>query len=177
MDMSDVLSGRAKLQPQSTRWPAPLPPQQVVKWVKITSAELSKINPDCFEFSPHQGWVFIQRICFWLLNKIGAHKHETTTVYTRSPQQNNSLLQSLVGQEGQWIELIHNNRAKRIYIGPEDNAELQSISDGLGMRPFSFTGRIKTRNGPLEQTWHDIPITVIPWMNGAIIVPDDRDFN
>ncbi len=155
-----------------------LPQQQVVQWAKIDRLDPVRLDePDAFEFRKDRGWHWLQRSCFWVLGKIGAYQQKTFEVFRRTPQENNDLLKSLLGQEGQWLRLINERADCRIFMGPDDQMDLMRLCEFREMRPTSFRGRIETRQRRgdyTESCWHDIPITVVPWMKGAILVPDGQ---
>lgn len=137
------------------------------------------VTPFCdrerYELRPERGWVWVQRAAFKVLDWIGAHHMATVKTFVRTPQQNDDLLKSLLGQEGQWIEHVHHSdrrgRGAQIFIGPDEYPDLMRLCEHMGMSPVTMYGRIETRDryGP---KWHDIPITVVPWMVGAVLVPD-----
>jgi len=140
-----------------------------VTWMQARLVETVLDLGNAFEFREDRGWHWLQRACFWVLRKIGAYAQETTRVWTRHPQDNDDLLKSLLGQEQEWLRLIHREDC-RIYMGPEEHTEVLRMCDHLGSGHFTFDARIKItdRHGP---RFHDVPITVVPWLKGAFIVP------
>lgn len=145
--------------------------QQVVNFVKIDRIETPMQSPDLFEYREDKGWRWLQRAAFTVLGWIGAHHGMTATTFQRTARENDNLLRSLLGQEGQWIEHVHEGRERmRIYMGPDDEMDLMRLVDFRDMQAATFVGRIKTQDA-YGSKWHDIPITVVPWMTGAIIVP------
>lgn len=145
--------------------------RQAVHYARVERIETSG-DPKRYEYRPDIGWRWLQRILFLVLGWIGAYHLTTVTTFVRTPQENDSLLKSLLGQEGQWIRYIHYERRARIYMGPDDFPELIRLCEHMGMSVVDMRGRISTRSGRHEPTWHDIPITVVPWMVGAILVPE-----
>lgn len=154
--------------------------EQVVNFVKLERIETVMEDPDQFEYRPEKGWRWLQRLALAALRWIGAHHAPTVVTFRRTARENDDLLKSLLGQERQWIRYIHEERNRMcIYIGPDEEMELMRLSEHMSMHSVTFTGRIDTnqahddgRGGSrVIRKWHDIPITVVPWMKGAIIVP------
>lgn len=146
---------------------------QVVNFVKIETLREVVTKWDQYEYRPEKGWRWVQRIAFAVLNWIGAHHTPVVTTFRRTAQENDDLLKSLLGQEGQWINLVHDKPdSMRIYMGPDEHMDLLRLASHMEMQAFSFRGEIETRDRHHHYgTWHNIPITVVPWMKGAIIVP------
>lgn len=146
--------------------------RQPIRWAKIERIGTPTVDPERFEYRPDRGWRWLQRAAFKLLGLIGAHSTPVVTTFVRAPQENDELLKSLLGQEGEWIELVHDDLHRpRIYIGPDEYPELLRLLNHRDFMPTTVEGRIQTNRGKYGK-WHDIPITVVPWMVGAVIVPD-----
>lgn len=145
--------------------------EQVVTFAKIDRIETPTISPNLYEWRHDKGWRWLQRLAFKVLDWIGAHHEKTVTTYLRTPQENASLLKSLLGQEGAWIEYVHHEATPHIYIGPDEHRDLMALAEFRDMNYATFTGRIETRDGRYGGVWHDIPITVVPWMKGALLAP------
>lgn len=144
--------------------------QQTVTWAKIERIDTPTIALDLFKYRPDKGWRWLQRSAFALLRWIGAHHEPVISTFRRSAEQNDELLKSLLGQEGQWIEHVHYEESAQIYMGPDDYPDLVALAEFREMQAATFMGRIETSTR-YGSKWHDIPITVVPWMKGAIIVP------
>lgn len=146
-----------------------------VHYANIESTTAPYSDPERYEYRPELGWRWLQRAAFKVLDWIGAHHMASITTFVRTPAENDGLLKSLLGQEGEWIERVHHSdrdgRGAQIYVGPDEYPDLMRPCEHMGMSPVTMHGRIKTqdRYGP---KWHDIPITVVPWMVGAVLVPD-----
>ena len=146
--------------------------QNVARFAEIKRLETPVTEWSLYEYNADIGWRWLQHIAFALLNWIGAHHRSTITTFERSVRENDNLLHSLLGQEGMWIEFVHCDRYRPcIYMGPDDHADLMHLCHFQGMAPVDLTGRIETRDQGSVGKWHDIPIFVVPWMQGAVIVP------
>jgi hypothetical protein len=145
---------------------------QEIHFVKVKKIEHVYECYGVYEFREECKWHWLQKLCFKILDKIGAHRQETTHFYRRRKSQNDNLLKSLLGQEKQWLELVYNQRP-RIYLGINEERELYKLSSFMGFdTPLKMTGSIELGMGRERPTWHHIPIYVVPWMKGAIIVPE-----
>jgi hypothetical protein len=147
-----------------------LPKQQTVTWAKIDRIETTIVSPNLYKLRPDKGWRWLQRFAIKVLDWIGAHHETTVTTYSRTSEENTSLLQSLLGQEGTWIEYVHHKATPHIYIGPDEHRDLMALAEFRDMNYATFTGRIETRNR-YGGKWHNIPITVVPWMKGVLLAP------
>ena len=137
-------------------------------------ATVRHLSPTLYEYRSHAGWGWLQRLCFWVLDKIGAHHEEYVNTWTRTKRENDDLISSLFGQEGWIIEYLHHRGPLRVFMGPDNHKELMDWCYKNGMQHFSMTGSIETKDGRYGK-WHDIPITVVPWMMGAVIVPTETE--
>lgn len=144
--------------------------EQVVNFVKLERIDTPTVDWNQFEYRPDLGWRWLQRAAFAVLRWIGAHHVPIVTTFRRTAQENDDLLKSLLGQEGQWISHVHHDVVARIYMGPDEEMSLMQLADFRDMQASTFRGSIETRER-YGSKWHDIPITVVPWMKGAIIVP------
>lgn len=125
-----------------------------------------------YEYSQSAGWKWAQKACFWFLEKIGAHASERVNLWTFSDKTTDGIVNSIIAQRGWVIEYLHIQGPMRIITGPMGHAELMNWCYKNGMQPFELMGRFETCTINHGRKIHDIPIIVIPWMKGAVIVPD-----
>lgn len=145
-------------------------PQQSVIFYNITRSEEVLVNRTLFELRHDRGWVWLQRAAFWVLSKIGAFHLDTSVVFHRTPGENNNVLDSLVAQHAYWLDAMWHLDRPQIFMGPDDYPELLRLAEFMDMTPVSFSGRIRL-GYRTRVKWREIPISVIPWMKGAILVP------
>jgi hypothetical protein len=139
------------------------------RWYKSVSNEVTFDCLDQFHFRADKKWHRLQRLCLWVLKKIGAQAQQTSTVWTRYPMENDELLLWLMGQHEEWMELAYRQPC-RIFIGPEQNMKLLRLGHELDFRPITLDARIGL-DGDAGYKLLDMPITVVPWLDGAYIVP------
>lgn len=151
---------------------------QRVTYARIEHIKTPKTRFDLFEFRPKRGWVWLQRICFKILRWIGAYHEEVIHTFTRHKEENSDLMAHLLKQNIGWLEWIYRSDSRgyrpRIYCGPEQQASLMRLVNFHHMSPVTFDCSSVTRDESRVK-WHGIPVTVIPWMEGAIIVPEYVD--
>lgn len=143
---------------------------EVVNFVKLERIDTMTADLNRFEYRPDRGWLWLQRAAFAVLRWIGAHHMPTVTTYRRTAQENDDLLKSLLAQRRQWFDYVHHDEMAHIYMGPDDERDLMKLCDFRDMQYTTLKGGIETRD-QYGRKWHDVPITVVPWMKGAIIVP------
>lgn len=97
----------------------------------------------------------------------------TSRVVSWYPEQSDSLIQHLIDQHEAWLDIIWREKGKvKIYVGPNENAQLLQM-----MWDTDFPGVVElvdaqTRIGyGGEAKVFNIPVTVVPWMDGALLVP------
>ena len=126
---------------------------------------------DLFELREELGWVWLQKLAFWVLSWLGAYHEETVTTFTRTQKQNDKILASIFRQVEGVCELcdeLHGNL--RIFMGPGEHADLMELSEFRQMQVTVVSGRVAvgTTSGP---RFYDIPMTIVPWMQGVLVVP------
>jgi hypothetical protein len=131
-----------------------------------------------YKLTPRAGWLWLQKLCFKILDKLGCAELATNKYKTwaRVKAQNDNTLKALMEQENTLAMIHYNNRdSYQIFMGPDNFAELMDMTKH-GLHTFSFVGSSKTghwdeENDRPDYRYHNIPITVVAWMKGVIIVP------
>lgn len=144
--------------------------RQPVRWVLTERRQVLQPDTTAFALRQELGWVWLQRLAIAILRWVGAYREECVEVRTRTTQENDALLSRLLGQEGQFLELAYRHQQMHIYMGPDDHPELMMLVNGVGGH-VTFDAKIKIGFDRAAPQFHTIPITVVPWMKGAIIVP------
>lgn len=150
--------------------------RQYVTYVEVQRIETPIDGPPFYELRRDRGWIWLQRALFAVLGSIGAFHVHIATTFVRTQKENDDLLARLIGQAGYWIDALHFDKSDlRIYIGPDEYPDLMKLAEFRFMHPTKIMGRIETKSPRRYYgEWHDIPITVVPWMSGALIVEDVR---
>lgn len=137
----------------------------VVEHLRLT--EIREIKSQ-FELRPERGYVWIQRLCIWLLTKIGAYATGPMTTIARHD----------VGKEGDtfMMNLMRCQHAilgsfdrdpKEVLIGPEEYATL--MHETVHYAPFEFQSRF-FRNEDGQTKVHGMRVRMIPWMRGILLL-------
>lgn len=122
-----------------------------------------RVRNDVFCFKEHAGWGWLQRLCFFVLRKIGAfYVEETMAVRTitldyadvceRLYQRHLSLLRD------------YNVHAATLLIGADDFAEMMQTPAVERLITFSLKG--------VDLRWNGLKIVIVPWMKGCVMLPD-----
>lgn len=130
-----------------------------------------------FEYRPDRKWHRVQKVCFWLLNKIGAfHRKTVEQVYFDKLQAEDlhklifSALESVY--KNWWDPQIRDDLV--VCVGNQDWAELvSSTAARYWMQPLTYmTGPYRCFNGlDNKSSPFGVQIAVIPWIKGVVVIP------
>lgn len=137
----------------------------VVEHQRLT--EIKEIKSQ-FELRPERGYVWIQRLCVWLLAKIGAFANVPSVTVARHD----------VGKEGDtfMMRVMRSKHAvlgsfdrdpTEILIGPEEYSTLMGELIHYGQ--FEFESRY-FRHVEGETRVYGLKVRVIPWMRGILVL-------
>lgn len=147
--------------------------EQKVQTFLICRKTTTAIDKDAFQFSKNAGWLWLQRLCFFALRKIGAYRQHTVEFIQRTPQQNNNLIKMLFEQQRVVRDMLERQRKFRVYVGPDEQYRLHELVQMNG-GVVQLDTRLPVGN---PGAWSGIRIfgisvTVIPWMSGCLVVPE-----
>jgi hypothetical protein len=127
-----------------------------------------KVMQEAFELNPRRPAVWLQRICIWILRKLGCYAHFETVRIDRHyiGRRGNNFMERLWDRR----KLIHgsfNHEPTRLLIGAEDYARM--MQEEYSKTPFSFNAEyVMGKNGrPQIMGLH---VEVIPWMDGILLL-------
>lgn len=132
------------------------------KTTKITSEKV-------FEFNPNAKMPWLQKICFAVLKKLNCYAMLEIGSYHRYEFDKDKLIENIAYQRREILKDV--SLPKRIYMGSGDFARF--ISDEDQFRYVSFPADITVNHGR-QQKIMGITVEVIPWMEGILVVPDQR---
>lgn len=130
-----------------------------------------------FTFRSDRKWHRVQKVCFWLLRKIGAFKLDTVETVQYSDLQAKDLhtliqnsIDAVLG--GDWGRSSLRDDLV-VCVGSADWAELLREYQHLLFNPFSYnTGPWRTYDGlDKVSSPFGIQVAVIPWIKGVVVVP------
>lgn len=122
----------------------------------------------------------LQRLCFWLLRKLGASEIADRETYERVLIDKPKVTDIILRQQQNVSGLLHGRGPKFVIIGPRDLDEAihsSNILEGVRVdRPFQFTFNAKTNirqpNASGAMTIYGLQVIVVPWMDGCVVLPD-----
>lgn len=119
-----------------------------------------------YSFRRDKKFHFVQKICLNILRRLGAYKPNKTPAYKTFLIDNENIIRMLY--DGQKVIYKHDAQPTRLYIGTREFNSLMGtfVADNM----FTFQSEyIQNR------TIMGFKVYVIPWMEGALLLPDDRN--
>lgn len=122
-------------------------------------------QPDLYQYRPQAGWRWVQRVCFWLLAKIGAY----ATTMCKSAEIHIDGAKLSVGLVSRHLSEVRHMgfTPSRLLIGAEDYAEL--MGDKAVQQALRFHSPLDIRSRDFQI--FGIDVTIVPWMRGLLVVP------
>lgn len=143
--------------------------------ITLCSMQMKPIRftePNAYCLTPMRGWVPLQRLVFWFLQKIGCNfinTRDDIKCVTFNPK---DTMDAILKAHHDLIDLAHVEKGE-ILIGGEDfNKFITQEADLL--RPHTFIGPYAYGDGQGTRIL-DMKVTVIPWMKGVLVVPARRE--
>src|SRR5262245_37147227 len=138
------------------------PRKELTKWT---------VEDDKFEFRKDRSHHWLQRICFFILRKLKAHSKLMTTVYRYT----NLESKDLMGKIDEAIRTVvsledHQPQNLVIIMGRSQFYELVQNREVHMAMGWTVPMRIRT---PYSERCLDIPVAVVPWIEGFAVVPAD----
>lgn len=118
-----------------------------------------------YTYSPARGWKWLQRLCFRLLDKIGAHDIEMVTIKHVSLDSDRLSVALLQKHSHEVQRLMY--EPGRMLIGAEDWAVL--MGDPVLDSVVRFNAPVDIRSNYFRIC--GIDVTIIPWMRGLVVIP------
>lgn len=119
---------------------------------------------DQWRFKPVKRWVWLQKAAWWFLGKTGALSlgYEPKTTYKQVVIDKRGVREAILAAIHEMeISMV---RPAHVYIGPD---EIRSLT--LEMRDYAaFSFDIQMG---YNREIFGLPVTVIPWMRGVLVVP------
>ena len=139
--------------------------QQKVCFIEQSSVHAQVKVDDAYRFNEWAGWVPVQRLCFWLLRKIGAFAY-VDTVKTSTHVLDTDKFMENVDRQRRGLLDMYDLYGERLLIGVEEYQDFMS-NNAEYIREFSFG---TTYNKGQFQIC-GMEVTVIPWMKGVLVLP------
>ena len=135
----------------------------VVTYCEREETRAPYVMKSTYEFRKDRGLHFLQRSCFWLLSKMGCNAIGEKVAVTRHTFMIEDFMEALHRQNVGIIEQ-YNINGTRLLIGNDAFMELTGSEEARQM--INFTGEYGSGREIMG-----MKITVIPWMEGMLVVP------
>ncbi len=138
---------------------------QVLEQRRISSIVELK---DRFELRPEKGWVWLQRLCFRALARIGAFAElETTKIKLHDVGRDGERFMTRVLRSRQAVQGSFEREPTQLLIGPKEYAEL--MEEILSAAEFSFDAQYYRRINGVDQVY-GLKVRMVPWMRGILLL-------
>lgn len=136
---------------------------QYIEFIQMNENRMPFNVEDAFKFRKDRPYHWLQKLCCWILKKLGAYYTDYTIKITRHTINTQSFLERLFKQQAH-IEEAFNMRPTRLLIGAEDFTEMMGCEEIRQV--FQFTAEY--RHG---RSIMGLAVEVIPWMRGILVMP------
>jgi hypothetical protein len=134
-----------------------------MEFVQTEEKRTQYFRKDAYSFRKDRPYHRLQRLCFWILQKIGAFDVGENLTYTRHTIDTQSFMERLFRQQSH-LEGYFNRRPKRLLIGAEDFAVM------MGSEEIRQQLIFRTEYGHGREIM-GLQVEVIPWMRGILVMP------
>jgi hypothetical protein len=141
--------------------------RQTVEFIETERVNVTFDRPEAFTFRADKKWPRLQRLCLWILRRLGAHDLGERIEMRRHVIHPEDLTEAIYRQEEQILDLFH-HRGSRILIGPEEWERFLHDTPPYMMHSFSAP----YGHGSSPQLL-GMPVTMVPWMKGVLVVPKE----
>lgn len=129
-------------------------------------------HQDVYQLRADRKHVWLQKLCFRILNKLGANWIEDRTEVNYVQIDSSKFMRNIFTQIKE-IQSEFQHKPKTILIGSEDYHKLMDDKDFHAMFRFEaeyHTSR-RTQFGEYVGTVDGLSVQVIPWMQGILVLP------
>ena len=117
-----------------------------------------------YAYNGTRGWIFVQRVCFWILDRLRCQYCAEAVVDVETHLINPPTFAQKMMEADEEIWNRTGRRPRKIYVGSDDYAQMMK-DDLRPSGPMQFN--IKLREGC---TSFNVPVEVIPWMSGFLVI-------
>jgi hypothetical protein len=137
--------------------------EQVIDFVISEERWSTMTIKDAYEFRQDRPARWLQRLCLWVLRKLGAFYQRDMVTVQRHVLKPKTFMDRLFKQREEIASLL-NREPKVMLIGADDYFEL--MNEPAIHQEFSFTAQYGKRREILG-----MEVRVIPWMRGVLVMP------
>jgi hypothetical protein len=124
----------------------------------------SVISKNKYWYNELMGHKIVQKICFWVLGKIGCNALDETISIERTKINTDEFMLKLL-EEGSDVLYNYHHRGEYLLLGPDDFNRLMDVNYKSGQM-FHFNSQYH-----YGREMFGMKIVVIPWMSGIMVVP------
>ena len=135
----------------------------VIQFIESEEFRRTVTIKDAFEFRKDRPAHWLQRICLWVLRKLGAHHMRDTVTIRRHRLDAKTFMERLFKQRAELARLL-NREPKRLLIGSDDYFEM--MNETAIHQSFSFRAEYAKNREILG-----LEVQIIPWMRGVLVMP------
>ena len=133
-------------------------PYQIVQPVGLKESLRSYLEPGRYALTPKAGWVPLQRLCLWVLDRIGAQAYATSVEYSTYTIDAQTFQENLYEQRRSLFQTF-NSEVDYVLVGREDYMEIMHSAAplvGVLLTPPSRARRadrlrLPREGGPLDE--------------------------
>lgn len=127
---------------------------------------------DAYKFKPNGSAQWLQHLAWRFLAWCGAldQVYERNIEVVRHQIDADNFIRRLLQQKRSLFDVFR-KEGQRLLIGSEDYAELMGAPE-VSMQHFDFPARVD-----FDRRIVGLTVEVIPWMRGAVVMPNDRSRN
>ena len=140
--------------------------KQMIEFVMLRERHKSFENTEAFQLREDRTYLWVQKVCFFVLRKLQAFYIGETVEFERHLIDAKTFMERLFKQRSGIVEFF-NLRPTKLLIGAEDYAEL--MQETMATQMFSFRAEYGYGREMLGMT-----IQVIPWMRGCLVMPNEQ---
>lgn len=135
--------------------------KQAIEFYTTEWSSVVDILPDAYEYRPERGWRWLQYICLFLLNRIGAFYCQRRSVANRHVLHCQTMMERLYKQHREVLQSV-GRAPTRLIIGSDDYKELMRDT-------VAVTGYINLSGATTEVM--GMKIEIVPWISGVVALP------
>jgi hypothetical protein len=128
-----------------------------------------KIIPGVYSFNRHQRFRWLQRICIWVLDKLGCQYYDIQSNFETVTIDFDDIVELVLDQRYA-IEYITGKRCKYLVLGREQMVKLRVSVSGQMLFQFPYDYRASIRSDSM--TFAGLNVVFVPWFDGILCLQE-----
>ena len=117
-------------------------------------------------------YMWLQRICCWILKKLGAFYEEVYDVCYTETIDKKKFVDAFMDQKSVLMHEWHLTPGK-IICGEKDFCEIMGYKHSFDLMPINVEFNIELADNERDVIF-GVPVQVVPWLDGMIILPKEE---